>query len=396
MKIYAILDNSPFDGGGFNQAINAIKNLTITCDGKHDIEILVMSRDTHNKLKLIGLNSIIYKFGLLDKLYNIFARTLIFNILISKFKLKSKFEKNLNKLGCNLVYFVTPSALACSLQNLNYIYTLWDLSYKENVEFPEVRELGKNFIRDSIYRVALAKAFLVITTHSKLSDLVSTYFSVNPERIINVPLEVSPFLELKEEHRVSEEILKFKSEEYLFYPAQYWSHKNHIRILQALKFIKESTGSCPALVLSGDDKGNLRHLKAYVAKFELDESVTFFKFLDYFDFNFLYRNAQVIIMPTYFGPNNIVPLEAWKLKKPLIYSLGLEIESNAGALLVNPDNYKDLSNAILKVRDQQLRKKLISQGQKAIKRYEKVIELQKIELKHRIDLLEKRFESWPN
>ncbi len=396
MKICAILDNSPSDGGGFNQGINAIKNLTIACDDNHDIEILVTSRDSHNKLKVIGLNSEIYKLGLLDKLYNILARTLIFNILISRFKLKSKFEKNLNVLGYNLAYFVTPSALACSLQNLNYIYTLWDLSYKVNVEFPEVREFGKNFIRDSIYRVALPKALLVITAHSKLSDLVSTYFSVDPERIISAPLEASPFLELNEVDRVSEKILKFEREEYFFYPAQYWSHKNHIRIFQALNHIKESTGSCPALVLSGDDKGNLKHLKEYVAKHELDESVTFFKFLDYFDFNFLYRHAHVIVMPTYFGPNNVVPLEAWKLKKPLIYSLGLEIESTAGALLVNPDDYKDLANAILEVRDIQVRKKLIHQGQKALERHEKVVELQKIELKHRIELFEKRFESWSN
>jgi hypothetical protein len=101
-------------------------------------------------------------------------------------------------------------------------------------------------------------------------------------------------------------------------------------------------------------------------------------------------------MPTYFGPNNVVPLEAWKLKKPLIYSLGLEIESTAGALLVNPDDYKDLANAILEVRDIQVRKKLIHQGQKALERHEKVVELQKIELKHRIELFEKRFESWSN
>lgn len=366
------------------------------CGENHDIQILVMSRDAHNKLKVIGLNSVIYKLGLLDKLYNILTRTLIFNILISRIKLKSKFEKNLNVLGCNLAYFVTPSALACSLQNLNYIYTLWDLSYKVNVEFPEVRGLGKNIIRDSIYRLALPKAFLVITAHSKLSDLVSTYFSVDPERIISAPLEASPFLELNEVDLVSEEILKFESKEYFFYPAQYWSHKNHIRIFQALNHIKKSTGRCPALVLSGEDKGNLKYLKEYVAKHDLDESVTFFNFLDYFDFNFLYRHAHVIVMPTYFGPNNIVPLEAWKLKKPLIYSLGLEIESNAGALLVNPDDFKELADAILKVRNIQVRKRLIHQGHKALKRHEKSIESQKIELKHRVELFEKRFESWSN
>ncbi len=394
MKLVAIVDNLPSDGGGFNQAANSIIMLERMLNEKSTLLVLVTSKIAYEKFKELNLDVVYYHFGFFDRIYNFLARTLVFNTFIYRIKYLSRFEKFIIKNGCGLAYFVTPSAIACSLQKLNYIYTVWDMSYRINIEFPEVRELGLFKIKDSIYKFALERAFLIITSSEALSCFLCKNFSIPMERLLFIPLQVSPFLKLENKLIKNRDFLELKKQEYFFYPAQYWPHKNHIRILQALNFLQRTQKQCPTLVFSGADKGNLEWLKQYVEKENLGKNVIFFDYLNHDEFNYIYRNAHAIVMPTYFGPNNIVPLEAWTLEIPLIYSEGFEVEPNAGALLVNPDSYEELGNALLNVQKSQVRRKLIKQGQKVLNNHEKTVVLQERNLKYRLEIFEKRSETW--
>jgi len=58
------------------------------------------------------------------------------------------------------------------------------------------------------------------------------------------------------------------------------------------------------------------------------------------DMRGLYEGSLAIVMPTYFGPTNIPPLEAWTLEKPLIYSTHLAEQAGDAALLIDPNNAK--------------------------------------------------------
>ena len=397
MKIVALIDNDPFDGGGFNQAVNSVLRLKNLCSGTYEIEIIVTKKTTHKLLLAHNIDATIYKFGFVDYLYNLFSRTVLFNLIVGRTGLLSNIEKYLYKRNCNLIYFVTPSTIACSIQKLNYIFTLWDLAYRENLEFPEVRELGKFMNRESVYRHVLPRAFLIVTVSDDLAKMVSQIFSVPKERILTFPLERSPFLDKETSQEIiNKRVKNLKGNQYLFYPAQYWPHKNHIRILQALNYINKSYGWCPKLVLVGKDKGNLSMLKDYVKDQGLDANVLFFDFLDYTDFNYLYRHAYAIVMPTYFGPSNIVPLEAWHLKIPLIYSEDLEISKNSGALLINPDNHQDLAKAILEVFKNEVREKQVIEGQRSLEIHNDLFKLKEKELIHLLKIYEVRMETWQN
>ena len=43
------------------------------------------------------------------------------------------------------------------------------------------------------------------------------------------------------------------------------------------------------------------------------------------EISYLYKNCLAVVMPTYFGPTNIPPLEAFKLGIPTIYGIGWTI-----------------------------------------------------------------------
>ena len=45
--------------------------------------------------------------------------------------------------------------------------------------------------------------------------------------------------------------------DYIYYPAQFWAHKNHIYILKAIKILREMKNIDVDVVFSGSNKGNL-------------------------------------------------------------------------------------------------------------------------------------------
>ena len=46
-------------------------------------------------------------------------------------------------------------------------------------------------------------------------------------------------------------------DEYIYYPAQFWSHKNHVYIIDAIAILKQQ-GINLIAIFSGSNKGNLQ------------------------------------------------------------------------------------------------------------------------------------------
>jgi glycosyltransferase involved in cell wall biosynthesis len=114
---------------------------------------------------------------------------------------------------------------------------------------------------------------------------------------------------------------KFKiNGDYIFYPAQFWAHKNHTYILKGLKILKKNYKIDLKAVFVGSDAGNLNFVKDTVKKLNLSDKVYFLGFVESEDMVALYKNSVALVMPTYFGPTNIPPMEAFALGVPVLYS----------------------------------------------------------------------------
>ena len=89
------------------------------------------------------------------------------------------------------------------------------------------------------------------------------------------------------------------------------------------------------------------------------------------EISYLYRNCLAVVMPTYFGPTNIPPLEAFWYEVPLIYSdlPGMREQVQDAAIFVNLDDPLSLSKAIkILIKDNDLRRTLINNGKKILKK----------------------------
>jgi glycosyltransferase involved in cell wall biosynthesis len=367
MKIIAILDNVIGVGGGFDQALNAILQMQRLSSNHFEFEVFTTQDVNVDVLHQLGIVAITSKLSVFDRFLIKISQNSWWQTLQVRLKLIGPLEKKLIQHRCDVVYFVTPSNLSVVLQKLNYITTLWDLCHRENPEFPEVRIFNSFFMREKNYQHNLGPALLTLTESDRLADMASKYYGVDRNRFLAMPLTPSPFIQYSQVNSPEEVLLKYGIKaDYFYYPAQFWAHKNHIRILQALLILRDSHKWMPNVIFTGKDYGNLDHIHQFIKIHGIGTQVKILGFVPSEDIRGLYQNAMTVVMPTYFGPTNLPPLEAWSIGVPLIYSAKLAEQAGNAALLVNPDSPVELADAMLLCLKAEVREQLVSAGHKRL------------------------------
>ncbi len=394
MKIIAVLDSAVSAGGGFNQALNAVVQMQRMCRNRFEYGVLTTQLENVEYLEKLGISAEHFSFSIVDRLFYKFRLSTWWQIVQSRFKVVAPFEQKLMSLDCDLVYFVTPYENSASLGRLNYISTVWDLCHRDTPEFPEVREFNLFHGRECHLRNYLASAFTVVVDSEHSADSILQRYGVDRTRLQPMPFSVAPFLETDRCVATDVTLEKYGlSKGYFFYPAQFWAHKNHVRILEALQRLR-SDGHKYQVVFSGGDQGNLSYLEAFVRHHHLDEYVRFLGFVPAEDMRGLYEGCRAVIMSSYFGPTNVPPLEAWMVGRPLICSNCCSDQVADAAILFDPDNADELAVAMKKCDDKKLCDGLVSKGYIRIKEIESQREKCESEFLARLVAFSSKLRCW--
>ena len=134
---------------------------------------------------------------------------------------------------------------------------------------------------------------------------------------------------------------------YLFYPAQFWEHKNHVRLIDAVHNASEKYPDVH-LALAGSRKNNYDAVVAHVAELGFESHVTLLGYVSDRAKLELYRHARALVMPTFYGPTNIPPLEAFQLGCPVATSriYGVPEQLGEAALLFDPSSVAEIQEAV--------------------------------------------------
>ncbi|MGC8604172.1 MAG: glycosyltransferase family 4 protein [Desulfomonilaceae bacterium] len=347
MKVAAYFEHEITSGGGFQQGLNAALQMQRICEGLYDFAVYTPIKANLEILADLGLPGIYYSRTISDRVFSRIWFWSIFNLVQAR-KVMANFEKTLIRDGVDLVYFISPSNEALSLQSLNYIFTVWDLCHLDFPEFPEVSSFGEFEKRERTYLGTLAKAYCVIADSQESKKKIQSCYSVFPERILVIPFQPAPDCSRNPTENDDKQILRHYDLEpgYLFYPAQFWPHKGHIHLLEALAVFRDRNGHCPICVFSGSDTGNLEVVTNFVKEYRLDDLVKFLGFVPSDHIPALYRAAAALVMPTYFGPTNLPPLEALTLGVPVIYPRHLSDQCGDAAIYFDLDNVVSLCDAM--------------------------------------------------
>jgi glycosyltransferase involved in cell wall biosynthesis len=395
MKIVAVLEGTATDGGGFNQALNAILQMRRLCEGRYDFEVLTDREANVGHLAKLGVGAGHFRLALLDRLIAFLCSHPWWFALQARLKLVSPFETRLLRQGCDLVYFLTPSARAKTLQRLNYVATVWDLCHRDAPEFPEIREFEQFRIREHLYRGLLPPAVAILTDSAQLADAAARRYGVDRERFLPMPFGTSAYLDPGTSPAKGAVLEKYGLHDgYFFYPAQFWPHKNHVRILQALLLLK-SGGHPLRVAFAGGDQGNRAHLERFVEAHALGDQVRFLGFVPGEDLRGLYEGCRAVVMPTYFGPTNIPPLEAWLTGKPLIYTAHFTEQAGDAALCVDPDDASGLAHAMRACEDAETCDRLVKAGTLRLQQIEQQRKEAEVALLARLRQFEARRACWP-
>ena len=396
MKIIAILVNNISVGGGFAQSLNAIvqmKNLS-----KNSFEFSVLSSDKSNLkvLEALKIDSFYLKPNFLDKLFATFILTEIGYKFITRLKLLSSFEKRLKFEECNLVYFLSPSSTMSLIQSINYMATVWDSSHRDSPEFDEVRSHGEFRTREYIYKNYLTQALITLVDADISKKNLHIRYGLDKDKMLVMPFSPNPLLKKLEKTKQQKILEKYNIKTgYLFYPAQFWSHKNHIRVLQAIKILKDKKENINIVFSGGlqqNTNGYYNKILSYIEKSNLQNEVSILGFVPSEDMSSLYSESSAVVFPSYLGPTNIPPLEAWSHDKPLLCSQLHEEQVGKAAILFNPDDSEDIAKSILKLKNEKIVDNLLLESKKQILLINKKRENSEIILKSKLNSIKLRLD----
>jgi glycosyltransferase involved in cell wall biosynthesis len=397
MKIIALLEIEIISGGGFNQALNAILQMKRICENKFEFDVFTTVKKNIPILEKLGINvGGLLPISRFDRVLSKFVVMPLWQWIQSRLKLRLilSFEKKLIRHGADLIYFVAPSVRFLMIQRLNYISTVWDLCYRDTPEFPEVREFNVFQAREDYYKRSLAPSIVVLTESKISAENIVRRYGVDRERLLPMPLSPSPLLSEVHAIELQDVLAKFQLDcGYFFYPAQFWSHKNHIRILEALLILRRE-GIYPIVVFAGGDQGNREVVERYIILNDLTDQVKILGFVPAEDMRGLYGGCRAVVMPTYFGPTNLPPLEAWMIGRPLIYSSHLREQAGNAAILIDPDDANDLAAAMKTLMDDHICIELVEKGRRRLKEIEVQRDSAEEDLLARLVKYEKRSRCW--
>jgi len=394
MKIITLLEHSIVSGGGFNQALNAILQMKRICENRFEFSVVTTIQDNILTLARLGINANFIPIGFSEEVLSKFTMMPFWQRIQGWLKLILPFEKRLVNQCADLIYFVSPSFRSTTMQRLNYIITVWDLCHRDMPEFPEVREFNEFYARENLYRKALVPAIAVLTDSTRLAENISKRYGIDMEKLLPMPFSPAPLLNESHANSTHDVLAKYKIDSgYFFYPSQFWAHKNHIRILEALLILRQE-GIRPIMVFSGGDMGNREVVESVILRNDLAGQIKILGFVPAEDMRGLYSGCRAVVMPTYFGPTNLPPLEAWMIGRPLIYSVHFHEQAGDAAILIDPDNANDLAEAIKAIMNEQLCAELVEKGRRRLQEIEVQRNAAEMELLSRLVRFEKRSRCW--
>ena len=287
----------------------------------------------------------------------------------SKFVMSKYYE--IKKHDIDLLYCPSPS-LAGHYCRIPYVVTIFDLMQKYYSEFPE-RPFLSRLKRDFFYKLATRHAKLVIADSAPGKEDIIKFYGIPEEKIEIFPgIPISGVEHVDVNKGFIRNVRKKYNlpEEYIFYPAQLWHHKNHISIVKALYLLKIKHNMRLTAVFTGTKREAFNDIIRKIDKLRIKDQVVYLGYVSENEIRALYKGAIALVMPTFFGPANIPVWEAFILGCPVITSnvCGIPEQVGDAGLLVDPRNAEDIAEKIYRVYiDKNLRERLSRKGLDRVK-----------------------------
>jgi glycosyltransferase involved in cell wall biosynthesis len=272
--------------------------------------------------------------------------------------------KALLREGCDLWIF--PSYDLRSYQfPVPALVSIHDLMYRYEKRFPESASFWNYYNKDRINKNSCRWSRGILVDSEMGREQMMESYDIPAERVHALPFIAPGYMNSTEVRPDFDERYRLPAK-YIFYPAQFWWHKNHTNLLKAVAGLK---GELPdlKLVLSGGKQNAYESVVQLVNELSLGDDVFFAGYVPDADMTEFYRRARAMVMPTYYGPTNVPPLEAFTVGCPVAISgiYGMPEQAGGAALHFNPDSMEEIADCIRRLwTDDRLCAELSEKGKK--------------------------------
>tara|TARA_B100001057_G_scaffold213163_1_gene213502 strand:- start:5942 stop:7033 length:1092 start_codon:yes stop_codon:yes gene_type:complete len=334
------------NGGVYQYSLSLLKSLTLN---KSVSKITVYTKDFN--FEFPGVNVVVFKSYRFS-----FFLSLVLSIF--NFYPKLLFKNN------DLIISPTYSPLLF-ISKCKFVFTIHDL---QELHFPENFSKLILIWRNYIYKKLSKLSSYIITESSYVKNDIIKYLSYYPDQIIVA--ESPPIFDYEE---VNENLTKNKYQikdnlDYIFFPAQFWKHKNHKRVINSFsKIVKKYPRVI--LIITGRKLREYDNIIAQVNELNISQHVLHLENIDQKDMPFFFKNSILTIAPTLHESISIPVFEAFHFKSPVCASGILAIKdqvSNAG-LKFDPKSEDSIFRALDKMlSNEDLRLDFKSMGKKRL------------------------------
>jgi glycosyltransferase involved in cell wall biosynthesis len=199
------------------------------------------------------------------------------------------------------------------------VITMHDL---QEYHFPAYFSLKERLSRKIKNKMAIHDSDHIIVSFNHVKNDIIKFFKIDEEKISVCP---PPFAENwflgKKETEWEETGKKYNlKSKYLLYPAATWQHKNHDRLLEAFKIIRDN-GLGYDLVCTGKKTTYFNNvLLTKIEGLNLSDFVYFLGIVPEEDLISLYKNTSLVVIPTLYEAGSGPLYEAMRYQVPVICS----------------------------------------------------------------------------
>lgn len=278
--------------------------------------------------------------------------------------------------GIELMLYPAPSRYSFE-SGVPYVMAIHDLQHRIHPEFPEVSADGEWEAREYLFANGVRHAeAIVVDSEVGREDVLEFYgHLISPDRVRVLPFVLPPYLVKPTAADITATLGSLHvTGRYLLFPAQFWPHKNHRRVVEAVAGLHRQ-GIDVTVVMTGSASGPIRsgtlvEVREIVAREDIGNLVRILGYVDDTAMAPLYARAAGVLLPTFFGPTNIPVIEAWAMGVPVLTSdiRGIREQCGDAAILVDPLSPEAIAEGIRRLwMDDALRELLVAAGTERVK-----------------------------
>jgi glycosyltransferase involved in cell wall biosynthesis len=276
-------------------------------------------------------------------------------------------DGSLEALEPDIVHFPHQAAF---LTRIRSVYHPHDLQHLHLPQFFSRRDIRT---RETQYRAFCNQASLVAMATTWGRDDILRAYHLPPEKVAVVAL--APIVDRYPEvtraalNEVRSEL--HLPDEFAFYPAQTWPHKNHEMLLRAAARLRSRDLVVP-LVFSGAQTGYQEKLIRLADELGVSADVRWVGFVRPAQVRALYRLARCVVVPTLFESASQPIFEALSAGVAIACSNVNAAPRQVGdaALIFDPHSVDDIASAIERLwTEPELRRQLVERGKRRIAQF---------------------------